>query len=118
MNTGAYHYRQAEAYLAGAVALRAREHHGEAELLLTFAQVHAELAAVEPLQPPVRLDDIDTSDIKVKPERRGMRDDLLVAGSGPEECVADVSANPNWLRNHARNALALARELEARSAKP
>lgn len=36
----------------------------------------------------------------------------LGAGSGPEECTAGHGDNPNWLWNHALNAMALARHLE------
>ncbi|ALY10584.1 hypothetical protein FDH86_gp049 [Arthrobacter phage Tank] len=36
----------------------------------------------------------------------------LGAGSGPEECTAAHGDNPNWLWNHALNAMALARHLE------
>jgi hypothetical protein len=32
---------------------------------------------------------------------------LLSAGSGPENCQAGENENPNWLYNHAMNALAL-----------
>lgn len=35
-------------------------------------------------------------------------------GSGPERCVAHIDDNPNWLRNHAANAIALAEYLEDR----
>lgn len=42
------------------------------------------------------------------------RDGVLSAGSGPEECTARGSENPNWLRNHANAALALADFIEAR----
>jgi hypothetical protein len=31
----------------------------------------------------------------------------FVLGSGPEHCAASVGENPQWLYNHARNALAL-----------
>lgn len=33
--------------------------------------------------------------------------DRFVLGSGPEHCAASAGENPNWLYNHARNALAL-----------
>jgi hypothetical protein len=36
----------------------------------------------------------------------------LGAGSGPEECTAGHGDIPNWLWNHALNAMALARHLE------
>jgi hypothetical protein len=36
----------------------------------------------------------------------------LTAGSGPEGCTAQHSENPNWLYNHAVNALALMRYLQ------
>lgn len=36
----------------------------------------------------------------------------LGAGSGPEGCTAGHQDNPNWLWNHALNAMALARHLE------
>jgi hypothetical protein len=42
------------------------------------------------------------------------RDGKFWAGSGPEECVARGTENPNWLRNHANSALALAEFIEAR----
>lgn len=105
MNTSAWHYQQAESYLAGAAELRRQGLDERARLLVAVAQVHAELASVEF---GYDLDYVNTSDIEVRREL-----DLLVAGSGPEECVANDASNPNWLRNHARNALAIARELEA-----
>jgi hypothetical protein len=33
--------------------------------------------------------------------------DRFVLGSGPEHCAASIHENPQWLLNHARNALAL-----------
>jgi hypothetical protein len=104
MNTAAYHYRQAESYLAGAQNMRRSGQVEDAAQLLALAQVHAELAQAE----PGRELDLDPAGIEVRREL-----DLLVAGSGPEECVANVNANPNWLRNHARNALAIAAAIEA-----
>lgn len=44
--------------------------------------------------------------------RRGFADRWLRAGSGPEEETCGIESNPNWLRNRAVNALALARHLE------
>lgn len=35
----------------------------------------------------------------------------LTVGSGPEHCAANTSENPEWLYNHALNALALWRKL-------
>ena len=110
MNTAAYHYRQAESYLAGAAELRRQGLDQKAELLLQVAQVHAELAQVENLDDTAREMVIDVAGVEVRREL-----DLYTAGTGPEECVASINANPNWLRNHARNALAIARALEARN---
>lgn len=44
--------------------------------------------------------------------RTGFADRWLRAGSGPEEETCGIESNPNWLRNRAVNALALARRLE------
>lgn len=40
------------------------------------------------------------------------RGGYFICGSGPGECGARPSDNPNWLRNHAANALALADYIE------
>lgn len=43
-------------------------------------------------------------------------DGAIEIGGGPERCVARLGDNPNWLRNHAANSIALAEYLEARDA--
>ena len=104
MNTAAYHYRQAESYLAGAQNMRRSGDVETAGQLLQLAQVHAELAQAE----PGRELDLDTRGVEVRREL-----DLFVAGSGAEECVAGIDADPAALRRHARNALAIAAAIEA-----
>ena len=104
MNTAAYHYRQAESYLAGAQNMRRSGDVEQAGQLLQLAQVHAELAQAE----PGRELDLDTSGIEVRREL-----DLLVAGTGWPECVAPVDTTPEALHLHARNALAIAAVIEA-----
>lgn len=54
----------------------------------------------------IPFEDIDTVEI--------VKDgDSLVAGSGPEGCYSQPAENPTWLYNHAVNALALWRKLDA-----
>jgi hypothetical protein len=54
----------------------------------------------------------EIADVEVRVER----EDKLHAGDGPEKCSARLAENPQWLRNHALNALALAEKIDRMNA--
>lgn len=72
-----------------------------------FGVLAGNLRHVTPAPDPITIDRADLPEVME-------RDGKFWAGSGPEECMARGSENPNWLRNHANAALALAEFLEAR----